>query len=192
MPISPSPWSFFKTASLNSAAKVRPFHLTNDDADDIARFVDENDVRLASAAPDMKVALENLIADIERILGRPIPDDHEAKAALAKATGASQPDKPAQPADAPAFGFVPVAVVEKTTQGSYHVNHHLRWQQDCDEGDVLYKAIGNVPVKSHAELTLGLQSIANMHVDENTDFRQLAAICMFVARSTLAKSGSKP
>jgi len=41
-----------------------------------------------AAAPDLLAALENLVADWERVHGR-IPDGHEARAAIAKAGGVS-------------------------------------------------------------------------------------------------------
>lgn len=41
---------------------------------------------LIAAAPDLLSALQNLVADWERVQGRPIPKDHEAKAAIKKAT----------------------------------------------------------------------------------------------------------
>lgn len=40
-----------------------------------------------AAAPDLLEALQNLVADWELAQDRPIPDDHEAKAAIAKARG---------------------------------------------------------------------------------------------------------
>jgi len=42
--------------------------------------------RLIASAPDLLVALENLVADWERVHG-PVPEDHEARAAIAKAKG---------------------------------------------------------------------------------------------------------
>ncbi len=42
---------------------------------------------LMAASPDLYDALRNLIADWERVTGKTIPEDHEAKAALAKAEG---------------------------------------------------------------------------------------------------------
>jgi hypothetical protein len=44
--------------------------------------------RLMAASPELLEALINLVADWERVHG-PIPQDHEAKAAMAKAKGAS-------------------------------------------------------------------------------------------------------
>lgn len=44
-----------------------------------------HDPRLIAAAPDLLGALQNLVADWERVQGRPIPEDHEAKAAIKKA-----------------------------------------------------------------------------------------------------------
>ncbi len=43
--------------------------------------------RNKNAAQHLYEALKNLIADWERVTGRTIPDDHEAKAALALAEG---------------------------------------------------------------------------------------------------------
>ena len=42
---------------------------------------------LRDAAPDLLKALDGLVADWERVTGRRIPDDHEAKVAIAKAKG---------------------------------------------------------------------------------------------------------
>lgn len=42
---------------------------------------------LIAEAPNLLVALQGLVADWERVMGRPIPDDHEAKAAIHAATG---------------------------------------------------------------------------------------------------------
>ena len=43
--------------------------------------------RLIAAAPELLTALEGLVSDWERVTGRSLPDDHEAKAAIAKARG---------------------------------------------------------------------------------------------------------
>jgi hypothetical protein len=43
--------------------------------------------KLVAAAPELLEALEGLVADWERVHG-PIPADHEARAAISKATGA--------------------------------------------------------------------------------------------------------
>lgn len=43
--------------------------------------------RLIAAAPELLAALEGLVSDWERVTGRSLPDDHEAKAAIAKARG---------------------------------------------------------------------------------------------------------
>jgi hypothetical protein len=45
------------------------------------------DARLIAAAPDLLSALKSLVDDFERIIGRPIEAEHEAKAAISKATG---------------------------------------------------------------------------------------------------------
>ena len=46
----------------------------------------EEDARLIAAAPCMLEALRNLVMDWERVIG-PIPEDHEAQVAIAKAEG---------------------------------------------------------------------------------------------------------
>ena len=43
--------------------------------------------RLISAAPELLRALEWIVDDWERVTERTLPDDHEAKAAIAKAKG---------------------------------------------------------------------------------------------------------
>ena len=56
----------------------------------IARVIENTHARananLITSAPDLLVALENLVADWERVHG-PVPEDHEARAAIAKAKG---------------------------------------------------------------------------------------------------------
>ena len=47
----------------------------------------EANARLIASAPELLEVLKNLIADWERVQGRAIPDDHEAKSAIAKAEG---------------------------------------------------------------------------------------------------------
>lgn len=47
----------------------------------------EANARLIASAPDLLSALESLVADLERIIGRPIEAEHEAKAAISKAKG---------------------------------------------------------------------------------------------------------
>jgi len=43
--------------------------------------------RLIASAPELLRALEWIVDDWERVTGRTLPDDHEAKAAIAKAKG---------------------------------------------------------------------------------------------------------
>lgn len=43
--------------------------------------------RLIASAPELLRALEWLVDDWERVTGRTLPDDHEAKAAISKAKG---------------------------------------------------------------------------------------------------------
>ena len=45
------------------------------------------DARLIASAPDLLSALKSLVDDFERIIGRSIEAEHEAKAAISKATG---------------------------------------------------------------------------------------------------------
>jgi hypothetical protein len=46
----------------------------------------EGNARLIASAPELLIALENLLGDWERVHG-PVPEDHEARAAIAKAKG---------------------------------------------------------------------------------------------------------
>ena len=46
-----------------------------------------SDARLIASAPDLLRALEWIVDDWERVTNRTLPDDHEAKAAIAKAKG---------------------------------------------------------------------------------------------------------
>ena len=54
--------------------------VSDSEAEDLAN------ARLFAAAPDLLAALENLVSDWERVIGQ-IPADHEARAAIARATG---------------------------------------------------------------------------------------------------------
>ena len=54
--------------------------VSDSEAEDLAN------ARLIAAAPDLLAALENLVSDWERVHGQ-IPADHEARAAIARATG---------------------------------------------------------------------------------------------------------
>lgn len=51
------------------------------------RLTGEQNHKLIAAAPELLEALKSLVDDFERIIGRPIETEHEAKAAIAKATG---------------------------------------------------------------------------------------------------------
>ena len=53
----------------------------------IAGDILPEDARLIASAPELLSALESLVADFERIIGRPIEAEHEAKAIIAKAKG---------------------------------------------------------------------------------------------------------
>ena len=53
----------------------------------IAGDILPEDARLIASAPELLSALESLVADFERIIGRPIEAEHEAKAVIAKAKG---------------------------------------------------------------------------------------------------------
>lgn len=52
-----------------------------------ARIEQESNAALIAAAPDLLAALRGMVADWERVTGRAIPADHEARAAIAKAGG---------------------------------------------------------------------------------------------------------
>lgn len=54
------------------------------------KYVKMANARLISAAPELLEALEWLVDDWERVTGRTLPDDHEAKAAIAKARGTDE------------------------------------------------------------------------------------------------------
>lgn len=47
----------------------------------------EANAHLIASAPDLLRALEWLVDDWERVTGRTLPDDHEAKAAISRAKG---------------------------------------------------------------------------------------------------------
>ena len=52
-----------------------------------AKTFDPAAAHLIASAPELLSALESLVADFERIIGRPIEAEHEAKAIIAKAKG---------------------------------------------------------------------------------------------------------
>jgi hypothetical protein len=52
-----------------------------------AKTFDPAAASLISSAPELLAALKSLVDDFERIIGRPIEAEHEAKAAISKATG---------------------------------------------------------------------------------------------------------
>lgn len=45
---------------------------------------------LIASAPELLAALEGLVSDWERVTGRTLPEDHEAKASIAKARGGAK------------------------------------------------------------------------------------------------------
>lgn len=83
---SPGPWSRrFNGASViiddaNGKAVARA----------MPRIFGELNGDLIAAAPELLAALENLVADWERVTGTSIPTDHEAKAAITKAKGGAK------------------------------------------------------------------------------------------------------
>lgn len=81
----PGPWH---TTGLNvRAGDALICYATNHWADDETPESERQaNACLISSAPDLLVALENLVADWERVHG-PVPEDHEARAAIAKAKG---------------------------------------------------------------------------------------------------------
>lgn len=52
-----------------------------------AKTFDPTAAHLIASAPELLAALKSLVDDFERIIGRPIEAEHEAKAAISKATG---------------------------------------------------------------------------------------------------------
>jgi hypothetical protein len=87
----PGPW---RTTGLNVRAGDALICFATDhwfsEDDGFYAFTDpaekQANARLISSAPDLLVALENLLGDWERVHG-PVPEDHEARAAIAKAKG---------------------------------------------------------------------------------------------------------
>lgn len=51
------------------------------------KYVKMANARLIAAAPELLAALEWIVDDWEKVTERTLPDDHEAKAAIAKARG---------------------------------------------------------------------------------------------------------
>lgn len=47
----------------------------------------QSNAHLIASAPELLAALKSLVDDFERIIGRPIEAEHEAKVAISKATG---------------------------------------------------------------------------------------------------------
>jgi hypothetical protein len=76
---SPAPWSIrfdrIEDATGKQVAQITP------------RLTGEQNHKLIAAAPELLAALESLVADFERIIGRSIEVEHEAKAVIAKANG---------------------------------------------------------------------------------------------------------
>lgn len=83
---SPGPWSrrcngasvIIDDANGKAVARATP------------RIFGELNGDLIAAAPDLLAALENLVADWERVTGTSMPADHEAKASIAKAKGGAK------------------------------------------------------------------------------------------------------
>lgn len=76
---SPAPWSMnfdrINDATGREVARIAP------------RLHGSTNLNLIAAAPELLAALEWLVNDWERVTERMLPDDHEAKAAIAKAKG---------------------------------------------------------------------------------------------------------
>ena len=76
------PWSIdhdrIKDATGREVARIAP------------RLHGSQNRSLIVAAPELLTALEGLVSDWERVTERTLPDDHEAKAAIAKAKGGAK------------------------------------------------------------------------------------------------------
>jgi hypothetical protein len=72
------PWENLEAPTVTGAELVR-------------RMIKEShcNAQLMASAPELLVALENLLGDWERVHG-PVPEDHEARAAIAKAKGGAR------------------------------------------------------------------------------------------------------
>lgn len=71
-----------------TVTKVDEFFLVvTNQGNHFAKTFDPCAARLILASPELLRALEGLVSDWERVTGRSLPDDHEAKAAIAKAKG---------------------------------------------------------------------------------------------------------
>ena len=63
------------------------FVIITNQGNHFAKTFDPANAHLIASAPELLSALESLVADFERIIGRPIEAEHEAKAIIAKAKG---------------------------------------------------------------------------------------------------------
>ena len=63
------------------------FVIITNQGNHFAKTFDPANAHLIASAPELLSALESLVADFERIIGRPIEAEHEAKAVIAKAKG---------------------------------------------------------------------------------------------------------
>jgi len=63
------------------------FVIITNQGNHFAKTFDPAAAHLIASAPELLSALESLVADFERIIGRPIEAEHEAKAVIAKAKG---------------------------------------------------------------------------------------------------------
>jgi hypothetical protein len=63
------------------------FVIITNQGNHFAKTFDPAAAHLIASAPELLSALESLVADFERIIGRPIEAEHEAKAIIAKAKG---------------------------------------------------------------------------------------------------------
>ena len=83
----PGPWKTEALSYGGSAANIRNAnrHLIVGPRGFHEKNLEAN-ARLIAAAPEMLEALRNLVMDWERVIG-PIPENHEAQVAIAKAEG---------------------------------------------------------------------------------------------------------
>ena len=86
--ISHAPWS----AKFGGHSRIAGWSVLSA-RDEVVAYVpqslihDEFNANLIASAPELLRALEWIVDDWERVTSRTLPDDHEAKAAIAKAKG---------------------------------------------------------------------------------------------------------
>ena len=86
----PGPWIAIPTTAISRNANTVRMDVVTTSGEWNPAFVAGDtlpaDAHLIASAPDLLAALKSLVDDFERIIGRPIEAEHEAKAANSKAT----------------------------------------------------------------------------------------------------------